>query len=102
MLAYEYGNVTTDFGMGTRSRKYSYSIFVSTCSCAEEGILYTALRPLTGAAKYAWGVLIDARPTPMQHTAHLAGQNELRCGSGRGAARSVDVRVDGSIGVGGR
>ena len=36
----------------------------------------------------------------MQHTAHLAGQNELRCGSGRGAARSVDVRVDGSIGVG--
>jgi hypothetical protein len=44
--------------------------------------------------------LIDARPTPMQHTAHLAGQHELRCGSGRGAARSVDVRVDGSIGVG--
>ena len=44
--------------------------------------------------------MIDARPTPMQHTAHLAGQNELRCGSGRGAARSVDVRVDGSIGVG--
>ena len=44
--------------------------------------------------------MIDARPTPMQHTAHLAGQHELRCGSGRGAARSVDVRVDGSIGVG--
>ena len=32
--------------------------------------------------------------------ARLAGHSELRCGSGRWAARSVDVRVDGSIGIG--
>ena len=59
-------------------------------------------------AQPAGGVLIDARPTPMLHTCQeydTPGQNELRCGSGRWAARSVDVRVDmavlalGSIGM---
>ena len=45
-----------------------------------------------------WVVFIDDRPTPILYT--CIGQNESRCGSGRWAARSVDVRVNGTIGVG--